>query len=286
MPSVLRFQCFHLTPLWTRCLKSLSLSLSLANSGVDQRCPLSTCGFSAAVDPVLRVVLADICKQHDPGANLFAYLDWYLWSQPQYLLDTSALMTAANQISQPWTAALAATSSTTLSWVLDLTSHFSAFLHLRVTYLPGPDSVMCSFQVRQRRIPALRHLRMCPPLRRSTPRSILQARENIMRSLLLGRPMAPCPCAQPLLRCDPTHSASTSETGAATFELSCVWPDCVPHMPTACRVAVTCRPRAAADFSGAPDPPRTLAHLRYSLQPKMSGVPSTNIWRFVPLLLR
>ena len=27
----------------------------IANSGVDQGCPLSTCGFSAAVDPVLRV---------------------------------------------------------------------------------------------------------------------------------------------------------------------------------------------------------------------------------------
>ena len=234
-------------------------------------------------------MLADICKQHDPGANLFAYLDWYLWSQPQYLLDTSC----SHDSSQPDQSTLDCSprcykfDNAVMGFgPRDLTSHFSAFLHLRVTYLPGPDSVMCSFQVRQRRIPALRHLRMCPPLRRSTPRSILQARENIMRSLLLGRPMAPCPCAQPLLRCDPTHSASTSETGAATFELSCVWPDCVPHMPTACRVAVTCRPRAAADFSGAPDPPRTLAHLRYSLQPKMSGVPSTNIWRFVPLLLR
>ena len=27
-----------------------------ANSGVDQRCPLSTCGFSAAIDPILRSV--------------------------------------------------------------------------------------------------------------------------------------------------------------------------------------------------------------------------------------
>ena len=31
-----------------------------ANSGVDQGCPLSTCGFSAAVDPVLRSVLATL----------------------------------------------------------------------------------------------------------------------------------------------------------------------------------------------------------------------------------
>ena len=34
-----------------------------AKSGVDQRCPLSTCGFSAAIDPVLRFRLADICRQ-------------------------------------------------------------------------------------------------------------------------------------------------------------------------------------------------------------------------------
>ena len=46
-----------------------------ANSGVDQRCLLSTCGFSASIDPVLRHVLADICRQRDLGANLFAYLD-------------------------------------------------------------------------------------------------------------------------------------------------------------------------------------------------------------------
>ena len=52
-----------------------------ANSKVDQGCPLSTCGFSAAVDPVLRSTL---CRLHDPGAKLFAYLDdWYLWIKPQ-----------------------------------------------------------------------------------------------------------------------------------------------------------------------------------------------------------
>ena len=50
-----------------------------ANSGVDQGCLLSTCGFSAAIDPVLRYVLADICKQLDSGAKLSAYLDDYLW---------------------------------------------------------------------------------------------------------------------------------------------------------------------------------------------------------------
>ena len=32
-----------------------------ANSGVDQGCPLSACGFSAVVDPVLRSVMAQLC---------------------------------------------------------------------------------------------------------------------------------------------------------------------------------------------------------------------------------
>ena len=67
-----------------------------ANSGVG--CPLSTCGFSAAVDPVLRSTLADICRLHDPGAKLFAHLDdWYLWSKPQYLLQTIAIITVATR---------------------------------------------------------------------------------------------------------------------------------------------------------------------------------------------
>ena len=69
-----------------------------ANSGVDQGCPLSTCGFSAAVDPVLQSALADICRLHDPGAKLFAHLDdWYLWTKPQYLLQTVAIITVATR---------------------------------------------------------------------------------------------------------------------------------------------------------------------------------------------
>ena len=64
-----------------------------ANSGVDQGCPLSTCGISAATDPVLR-----ICRLHDPGAKLFAYLDdCNLWIKPQCPLDTFPLMTAATR---------------------------------------------------------------------------------------------------------------------------------------------------------------------------------------------
>ena len=68
------------------------------NSGVDQGCLLSACGFSAVVDPVLRSVLAQLCTHYDSGAKLFAYLDnWYLWIKPQYLLQTVAVITAATR---------------------------------------------------------------------------------------------------------------------------------------------------------------------------------------------
>ena len=61
-----------------------------ANSGVDQGCPLSACGFSAVVDAVLRAVMAQLCTNYDSGAKLFAYLDdWYLWIKPQFLLQKS-----------------------------------------------------------------------------------------------------------------------------------------------------------------------------------------------------
>ena len=80
-------------------LKSVSVSVSVSdNSGVDQGCPLSTCGFSAAVDPVLQSVLAELCTHYDSGAKLFAYLDdWYLWIKPQCLLQTIAVITAATR---------------------------------------------------------------------------------------------------------------------------------------------------------------------------------------------
>ena len=52
--------------------------------------------FVAAIDPVLRFVLAGICRLHDPGAKLFAFLDdWYMWIKPQCLLKAFALMTTA-----------------------------------------------------------------------------------------------------------------------------------------------------------------------------------------------
>ena len=69
-----------------------------ANSGVDQGCPLSACGCSAVVDPVLRSVMAHLCTHYDSGAKLFAYLDdWYLWIKPQCLLQKIALITAATR---------------------------------------------------------------------------------------------------------------------------------------------------------------------------------------------
>ena len=54
--------------------------------------------FSAAVEPVLWSVLADICTQYDSGAELFAYLDdGYLWIKPKYLLQTIAAITTATR---------------------------------------------------------------------------------------------------------------------------------------------------------------------------------------------
>ena len=69
-----------------------------ANSGVDQGCPLSACGFSAVVDLVLRSVMAPLSTHYDSGGKLFAYLDnWYLWIKPQFLLQTIAVITAATR---------------------------------------------------------------------------------------------------------------------------------------------------------------------------------------------
>ena len=43
-------------------------------------------------------LLAHICRLHDPGAKLFAYLDdWYLWIKPQCLLQAIAVITAATR---------------------------------------------------------------------------------------------------------------------------------------------------------------------------------------------
>ena len=42
-----------------------------ANSGVDQGCPLSACGFSAVVDPTLHSIMSELCNLYDQGAQLF-----------------------------------------------------------------------------------------------------------------------------------------------------------------------------------------------------------------------
>ena len=69
-----------------------------ANSGLDQGCPLSTCGFSVAIDPILRSVLA-FADSRTQVPSFFAYLDdWYVWIMPQYLLQTLALITAATSL--------------------------------------------------------------------------------------------------------------------------------------------------------------------------------------------
>ena len=45
---------------------------------------------------VLRSVLADICRLHEPGAKLFANRDdWYVWIKRQHLIQTFALIAAA-----------------------------------------------------------------------------------------------------------------------------------------------------------------------------------------------
>ena len=57
-----------------------------ASSGIDQGCPLSPCGFAAAVDPISQHILSEIQRTLDNGAKLWAYLDdWYIWIKPQYI---------------------------------------------------------------------------------------------------------------------------------------------------------------------------------------------------------
>ena len=85
-------------PRSTECTTILLTLEVSAKSGVDQGCPLSACGFSAVVDPVLRFVMAQLCTHCDTGAKLFAYLDdWYLWIKPHCLLQTIAVITAATR---------------------------------------------------------------------------------------------------------------------------------------------------------------------------------------------
>ena len=74
-----------------------------ADCGVDQGCPLSTCGFSSAIEPVLRSVPAEIRTQYDSSAQLFGYLDdWNVCIKPQYLPQTNICSHgSSHQVSQP-----------------------------------------------------------------------------------------------------------------------------------------------------------------------------------------
>ena len=50
-----------------------------ASSGIDQGCPLSPCGFAAAVEPISRAILSETRSRLDGGAKLWSYLDdWYI----------------------------------------------------------------------------------------------------------------------------------------------------------------------------------------------------------------
>ena len=57
-----------------------------ANSGTDQGCPLSPCGFAAAVEPVSGAILSETRSRLDGGAKLWAYLDdCYIWIKPRHI---------------------------------------------------------------------------------------------------------------------------------------------------------------------------------------------------------
>ena len=67
-----------------------------ASSGIDQGCPLSPCGFAAAVDPISRYTLTQTQQTLDSGARLWAYLDdSYIWIKPQYIQAAIELVATA-----------------------------------------------------------------------------------------------------------------------------------------------------------------------------------------------
>ena len=70
-----------------------------ANSGIDQVCPLSPCGFAAAIEPISRAILVEAGSNLDVGAKLWAYLDdWYIWIKPQHITAAIELSTATRTI--------------------------------------------------------------------------------------------------------------------------------------------------------------------------------------------
>ena len=62
-----------------------------ASGVIDQVCPLSPCGFAAAIEPISRGRL-------DDGAKLWAYLDdWHIWIKPQHITEAVELISTATR---------------------------------------------------------------------------------------------------------------------------------------------------------------------------------------------
>ena len=69
-----------------------------ANSGIDQGCPLSPCGFAAAIEPISRAILSQTKSKLDDGAKLWAYLDdWYIWIKPQHITEAIELISTSTR---------------------------------------------------------------------------------------------------------------------------------------------------------------------------------------------
>ena len=69
-----------------------------ANSGIDQGCPLSPCGFAAAIEPISRAILTETRSKLDDGAKLWAYLDdWYIWIKPRHITEAIELIFTATR---------------------------------------------------------------------------------------------------------------------------------------------------------------------------------------------
>ena len=84
-----------LAPLSTGCTSSPPAPRATPTVVLTKGCSAPTCGLSAATDPVLQFVLADLCRLLDDGAKLFAHLDgWYLYIKLHCLNDALVLISA------------------------------------------------------------------------------------------------------------------------------------------------------------------------------------------------
>ena len=69
-----------------------------ANNGIDQGCPLSPCGFAAAIELTSRAILTETRSNLDEGAKLWAYLDdWYIWIKPRHITEAIELISTATR---------------------------------------------------------------------------------------------------------------------------------------------------------------------------------------------